>query len=231
VKSLTLLAAVLLTAATAVPGPPEGAMTDDLVRYVEARVEEFDDISTDRRELLGQLGSWVSNRSRAGGPTDLVFICTHNSRRSHMAQIWAQVAAAWYGVDGVTTYSGGTEATAFNPRAVAALARAGLEIEVVEPGDNPVYEVRYAESTPPIRAFSKVYSDPPNPTSDFCAVMTCSDADEACPLVLGADERITITYVDPKVSDGSDREATTYDERCAEIGREMLYAMSRVAGR
>lgn len=199
--------------------------------YVEARVAEIDDIPVARRELLDTLADWITRRLRAGEPADAVFICTHNSRRSHMAQIWAQVAASWYGVDGVTTYSGGTAATAFNPRAVAALTRAGLEIEVVEDGENPVYDVRFADVGPAVRAFSKEYADPPNPTSGFCAVMTCSDADEACPLVVGADERIAITYVDPKISDGTDREAAAYDERCAQIAREMLYALSRVAGR
>ena len=199
--------------------------------YVEARIAEVGDISADRRAPLDALADWIIRKARAREPADAVFICTHNSRRSHLAQVWAQVAAAWYGVDGVTTYSGGTEATAFNRRAMAALTRAGLEIQVVEPGLNPVYEVRYAESAPPIRAFSKVYSAPPNPTSDFCAVMTCSDADEACPVVVGADERIAIMYVDPKVSDGTDRETATYDERCAEIAREMLGARARAGGR
>lgn len=199
--------------------------------YVEARVAEADAVAVPRRTELDALAGWTARRVRAGAPSDIVFICTHNSRRSHLAQIWAQVAAVWHGVNGVATYSGGTVATAFEPRAVAALTRAGLEIDVVRPGDNPVYEVRYADTRPPVRAFSKVYSDPPNPTSDFCAVMTCSDADEACPVVVGADERIAITYVDPKLSNGTDREAATYDARCAEIAREMLYAMSRIAGR
>lgn len=199
--------------------------------YVEARVAELDTIPAARRALLETLAGWIAARIDARPPAELVFVCTHNSRRSHLAQIWAQVAAVRYAVDGVTTYSGGTEATAFNPRASAALARAGLDIEVIEAGDNPVYRVRFASEAPATRAFSKVYSDPPNPTSGFCAVMTCSDADEACPLVFGADERIALTYVDPKVSDGTDRETATYDARCAEIARQMLYAMSVVARR
>jgi len=199
--------------------------------YLAARDAEAGDIGADRRAPLDALADWISGKTRAGKPADVVFICTHNSRRSHLAQVWAQVAAAWRGVDGVTTYSGGTEATAFNPRAVAALTTAGLEIDVVEPGENPVYEVRYTATRPPIRAFSKVYSDPPNPTEGYCAVMTCSEADEACPVVVGADERIAVLYVDPKVSDGTERETATYDERCGQIAREMLYVMSRVAGR
>jgi hypothetical protein len=206
-------------------------MDPRLQAYLAARDVEAGDIAADRRAPLDALADWITAKIRAGEPADVVFICTHNSRRSHLAQVWAQVAAAWHGVDGVATYSGGTETTAFNPRAVAALTAAGLEIDVVDPGGNPVYEVRYAATRPPIRAFSKVYSDPPNPTEGYCAVMTCSDADEACPVVVGADERIAVLYVDPKISDGTERETATYDERCGQIAREMLCVMSLVAGR
>ena len=206
-------------------------MRNSLQVYVEERTAEFDRIPDDRRRRLGQLSDWISRRLLTGDRADVIFICTHNSRRSHLAQIWMRVAAAWYGVGGVATYSGGTETTAFNSRAVSALRRAGLVITVLEPGDNPVYGVRVDDAAPAVRAFSKVYRDPPNPTSGFCAVMTCSDADDACPVVAGADARIAITYVDPKISDGAEREAEVYDERCAEIAREMLEAMSRVAER
>ena len=46
-----------------------------------------------------------------------------------MAAIWARVAAYRAGFTEVETYSGGTEITAFNPRAVAALRRAGFRVE------------------------------------------------------------------------------------------------------
>jgi hypothetical protein len=132
-------------------------------------------------------------------------------------------------VDGVETYSGGTEATAFNPRAVAALQRAGFRIETSEPeAENPRYTVSITENGPTLEAFSKRYMDPPNPTAGFAAIMTCSDADEACPFVRGADFRIAVPYVDPKVSDGTPEEAATYDERSRQIATEMLYVFSRV---
>ena len=47
-------------------------------------------------------------------------------------------------------------------------------------------------------------------------------------MVLGAAERIAITYEDPKAFDGTDREAEAYDERCRQIAREMLYVFSLV---
>jgi hypothetical protein len=132
----------------------------------------------------------------------------------------------------VKTFSGGTEHTAFNPRAIAALERAGFAIrQTLAGGDNPRYQVRFVGDGPAVEAFSKVYSESPNPSREFCAIMTCSQADEACPVVDGAAERIALTYDDPKASDGTPEEAATYDERCAQIAREMLFALSMVGKR
>ena len=145
-----------------------------------------------------------------------------------MSQIWAQTAAHQFGVPRVETFSGGTEATAFNPRAVAALERAGFRIEMPVDDPNPVYRVRYHDSAPPMEAFSKMYDQPSNPTAGFCAVMTCSQADASCALVLGAAERIAIPYDDPKAFDGTDEENQRYDDVCRQIAREMLYLFSQV---
>ena len=162
-----------------------------------------------------------------GQTAELTFICTHNSRRSQMAQLWASAAAAQFGIDGVRAYSGGTEVTAFNPRAVAAMGRAGFVID--DPGgENPHYRVTHAAESPTMECFSKTYDDPVNPSTGFAAVMTCSDADASCPVVPGAELRARVQYDDPKSADGSPEEASTYDARCLQIATEMLYLFSRV---
>jgi protein-tyrosine phosphatase/arsenate reductase len=197
-------------------------------KRIKIAVGEFGSIDQQRREKLEQLSAYVRSQNKLGKPVKLTFICTHNSRRSHMCQIWAQTAAAYYGLPDVTCYSGGTACTAFNPRAVAAIERAGLRVEKTTEGENPIYHVRYSDNRPAITNFSKVYNYAPNPTKDFCAVMTCSSADKACPVVSGALLRVAVPFVDPKESDGTEREAATYDERCKQICREMLYLFSRV---
>jgi hypothetical protein len=199
-----------------------------LEAYVTKTLSEVDWIPEERRERLYGLARFVAVRSRSGQVAELTFICTHNSRRSHLSQLWAQTAAYYFGIERVATYSGGTEATAFNPRAVAAMERAGFAVETVSKGDNPVYGVRYTDDMEPMECFSKIYDQPPNPKHGFAAVMTCSDADAACPIVSGADQRIAIPFEDPKAFDGSDREAAKYDERCRQIAREMLFTFSRV---
>lgn len=179
---------------------------------------------------LHRVSQFVQQRRDDGLAARLIFICTHNSRRSQLAQVWAQTAAYLKGIGGVETYSGGTEATTFDSRAVAALERAGFSIEIRSAGDNPVYAVRYSDDAPAMECFSKTYDQPPNPAGGFCAVMTCSAADEACPVVLGAAERISLPYDDPKDTDGTPHERRTYDQRCRQIAREMLTAFSRLSG-
>ncbi len=203
----------------------------ELREFVAGRLGELEQIPQARRALLDVLVDLPGFSSDRHRPVRLVFICTHNSRRSYMAQLWALVAARHFSVPGVEATSGGTEATAFNPRAVAALRRAGFAIEFFSDGKNPVYEVWYEPEMEPIQAFSKIYDEPPNPKEGFAAIMTCSAADAACPVVFGADERIVIAYDDPKEADGTEQEAAVYDERCAQIAREMLYVFSEIARR
>jgi protein-tyrosine-phosphatase len=187
----------------------------------------MDAIPPDRKEQLDRVAAFVRSRRSTGDTARLVFICTHNSRRSQMGQLWATAAAAYYGVDRVEAFSGGLEVTAFNPRAIAAVERAGFQVTSPE-GDNPHVKVVYATDRPPLEAFSKKYGDPFNPKDNFAAVMTCSHADAACPLVLGASARISVQYDDPKSSDGTPEETATYDARSKQIATEMLFVFSRL---
>jgi len=206
-------------------------LVPELAASVGDRLGEIQGISGERRSILDDFADVIARRVRAGDPVRLTFICTHNSRRSHMSQLWAQAAASIFSVPGVETFSGGTEATAFNPRAAAALRRAGFIIEPFTDGKNPVYDVRFSPAMEPIQVFSKIYDAAPNPGGGYIAIMTCLSADAACPVVDGADERIAIPYDDPNAFDGAEDEAEIYDERCAQIAREMLYVFSEVARR
>lgn len=203
-------------------------MNEKLASYTGTLVEEFDKIPEDRKETLRELANFVKGEHENKRIAKLVFICTHNSRRSHFGQVWAKTAAYYYGVENVETYSGGTEATAFNPNAVNALKDAGFEIGVISAGKNPIYGVSFSDSAPESRAWSKKYDSDHNPDKDFCAVMTCSQADAECPFIPGASLRISLPYDDPKLFDGTDRKKEAYAERCRQIGREMMYLFSEV---
>jgi arsenate reductase len=197
--------------------------------FVKDVVAGLDSVPPARQALLNKTADYISGRLRADESANLIFICTHNSRRSHLAQVWCQVAASYYDVPDIKTFSGGTEATACNIRTVRSLRRSGLSVVASTIEKNPVYLIQFSEHTPPLAAFSKVYGHEANPQKEFAAMMCCGDADEKCPVVSGADRRFALHYEDPKVADDTAEEAERYDERSLQIAQEMFFLMSKVA--
>ena len=198
------------------------------MNYIREAIQNFDQIPRERQSTLKELAVFIRKKIDAEAGAKLLFICTHNSRRSHMSQLWARVAAHYYQIPHVQTFSGGTEATAFHPKAVAALQRAGLAIDKKTEGNNPRYQVRWDDHASEQEVFSKRYDDPVNPPAGFAAIMTCSQADEACPWVAGAALRVPLPYPDPKEADSTPEETARYDECSQQIATEMLYCFSQV---
>lgn len=189
---------------------------------------EINEISDDRKSVLKPLIDYLNDKIKTNNPIRLNFICTHNSRRSHLSQIWAQTMAAYYGVNNVSCYSGGTEATAMFPKVGETLRNQGFKIVKLSEEDNPVYSIKFSENEPAVIGFSKQFSDDFNPASEFAAIMTCSSADVGCPMVFGCDKRIAITYEDPKKSDGTPQQTEVYLNRSLQIATEMKYVFSRL---
>lgn len=204
--------------------------SQQLAAEIKAAIAAAKELPGDRQKLLLEAVEAIDQQLREDGRAQLIFICTANSRRSQLGQVWGKVAAAHYGLD-VETYSGGTEASACNPRTVATLQRAGLEVATESKGDNPRYAVRYKQVEPEIELYSKRFDDDPNPQSKFIAMFCCDDADDACPMVSGAIARVRLSYADPKSADGTDGEAAAYDERSRQIAAEMFFLMGEVAKR
>ena len=198
----------------------------NLNRYCASLPGEFSQIPEERKIVLQQISEYVSSKHRQRQRASLVVICTHNSRRSHLGQAWLQTAANYYGIEGVQTYSGGTEATAFHPNAVACLRRAGFSVEATDKGVNPVYRLSISDGMPGWLGYSKRFDDVANPRSNFCAILVCTDADQRCPVVSGADQRLSVPFHDPKAYDHTPQDSVQYDRSCRYIAREMAYAMS-----
>ncbi|WP_345988270.1 protein-tyrosine-phosphatase [Chryseobacterium sp. Chry.R1] len=186
------------------------------------------EITQERKVLLQPLTEFIQAKFNAGNPIHLNFICTHNSRRSHLSQVWAQAAADFFSIPKVTCYSGGTEETAVFPTVIETLKQQGFRILKIAENGNPVYSIRYNEESQPIIAFSKRYDSAFNPANSFAAIMTCSQADGGCPFIPGAEKRIPITFEDPKISDNTPEQSKVYDERSLEIGAEMWHVFSQV---
>jgi arsenate reductase len=185
-------------------------------------------ISEERKEILQPLIDYVSNRVAENASTSLNFICTHNSRRSHLGQIWAKTMAFHFQIKNVNCYSGGTETTALFPKVAETLLKQGFQIQKLSLEANPVYAVKYDENSLPIICFSKTFDDVFNPSLNFAAIMTCSSADEGCPFIAGAEVRLPIRYDDPKAFDGTELMDAKYAERSLEIASEMYYVFLQV---
>ncbi|MDX1363904.1 low molecular weight phosphatase family protein [Arenibacter latericius] len=174
--------------------------------------------------LINHLQSCISN----GEMINLNFICTHNSRRSHLAQIWGQAMAYHYNINNLYCYSGGTVATSIYPMVVKTLEDAGFEFTKLGGDENPIYAIKFAPNQPPVIGFSKAYNHNFNPNSKFTAIMTCSEANEACPIISGAENRIPLTYDDPKLFDDTPLQETKYHERSTQITTELCYVFSQL---
>ncbi|KGL64197.1 low molecular weight phosphatase family protein [Polaribacter sp. Hel1_85] len=185
-------------------------------------------ISDDRKSVLQPLINYIQEKVVAKKEVRINFICTHNSRRSHLSQIWAQTIANYLGLKNVVTYSGGTEATAMFPKVAETLSNTGFKILTISEGVNPVYAIKFDDNSHPIIGFSKKYDNEFNPSSEFAAILTCSSADVGCPFIAGAEKRIPITYEDPKLFDGTIQQAEKYQERSLQIATEMLYIFSEI---
>jgi len=188
----------------------------------------IDKITNERKEVLQPLIDFIIDKNNKGEKIRINFICTHNSRRSHLSQIWAQTIAAYLEVKNVACYSGGTEATALFPVVAETLTKSGFQIDTLSKETNPVYSIKYSTNEHPIIGFSKKLDDSFNPTSNFAAIMTCSNADVGCPIVVGAEKRIPITFEDPKAFDNTDQQAEKYNERSLQIATELLYVFNHV---
>lgn len=185
-------------------------------------------ISSERKAILQPLIDYIQSKNDANQDVKLNFICTHNSRRSHLSQIWAQTMAFYFGIENVQCFSGGTEATAMFSKVAETLANQGFSVEKLSVEPNPVYSIKFADNEHPVIGFSKFFDAEFNPKSGFAAIMTCSQADEGCPFIAGAEKRFPIRYEDPKVYDATNLQTEKYSERSIEIATEMKYVFSQL---
>lgn len=186
-------------------------------------------VSEERKTILQPLIDFIQQKVNNKQEININFICTHNSRRSHLSQIWAQVASAHFNIPNVNCYSGGTEETALFPKVVETLTEQGFNIFKIADTNNPVYAIKYRDNALPVIGFSKEYDSPFNPVSVFTAIMTCSQADGGCPFIAGAEKRIPITFEDPKISDNTPEQSQVYVERSLQIATEMFYVFSKIS--
>ena len=190
-------------------------MHSALAQYIEARTTEFGLVETDRRLRLDAIASYVRSKVRQQRAASLLFLGRHNSRRSHLAQVWAQTVAAWCEVGVVISYSAGVQPTRLAPAAVDALRRAGF---VVDLGQDPsTAKVSFRADAPPMICYAKDYEALQVPQRNWCAVSVDAGVAAGFPALDEAEERVVLPLEDPDD-----------DALCARVARDLLYAFTQV---
>lgn len=198
---------------------------------IESSIKELnlESITNERKTILYPLIDYIQSQVSENREIRMNFICTHNSRRSHLSQVWAQTMGNYFKIENLFCYSGGTEVTAFSPMITKTLQSSGFQISTIsKKRDNPIYSIKYGDNEPPIIGFSKKFEDDFNPKSKFVAIMTCSQADRGCPFIAGAEKRIPIPFEDPKVFDNTPQQVEKYHEISLQIATEMFYVFSQI---
>jgi inhibitor of KinA sporulation pathway (predicted exonuclease) len=224
-NSILLLSCIISLSFVNTPKPD---LNPKLLTYCKSLPSEFKKIDEERKADLNELANYISEQQKEKKAINLLFVCTSNSRRSHMAQVWSQIASIYYDVKMVSTFSGGTEQTKVNKNAIQALEKTGIQLQSNQQSENPIWTATIGDKINPMVLFSKKYTDSTNPTQNFGAIMVCTEADKACPIVDGADFRLGLPYQDPKAFDNSPQQIEKYDERCRQIAREMFYVFSQI---
>lgn len=174
-------------------------------------------VSKERHELLFTIANKITEEYEDREKINLNFICTHNSRRSQMAQVWSFFATEYFALKNIFTFSGGTEATAFHRNTVKTLQKVGFEFNVVDfSHQNPHYSISFKGSKKALLGFSKTFDDDMN-EYPYIAITTCDSADKNCPFIPDAIHRFHLPYTDPKVSD----ETPAKDKKYLEINQQI----------
>jgi protein-tyrosine-phosphatase len=193
-----------------------------LKKQIERLSKDLATISASRKKILDQIINAIKEKLKTEKPVQLMFVCTHNSRRSQFGQIWSILLADHYGVD-FEVYSGGTEVTKVYPAVIHVFQQLGVKLN---PSENQRYNLSVGGKNTPI--YSKRYDDHNNPKQDFIAIMTCSEARDNCPFISGCDLRIALPYEDPKEYDVSAKEKSAYENTSNQIARELIYVFEEV---
>jgi protein-tyrosine-phosphatase len=203
-------------------------MYTDLRNYAEQALKSSRDIPEERKKELDKVSRYITEKRKNHEPVNLLYVCTHNSRRSQFSQVWATIAAHYFGIHDVQAHSGGTEITYFHDSAIETLKRAGCRITKGSGNHNPPYRVLYSDTGKILECYSKKFNHKHLPKKNFAAILTCSDAEKLCPVVPGAELRIAIPYEDPKKGDGTSQQNQLYADCCRQVANEIFYTFSQL---
>lgn len=182
-------------------------------------------VAENRKIKLDQIVNAIATDLKKKNKAIVKFICTHNSRRSQLAEFMLDVLAREKKLR-IVALSAGTVATAFEPRMVKAIMAEGFELLEYGQKPNPLYIYRIEIDD--LYYYSKKYDDKLLDAGESTIVTVCSEAETDCPVIPGTGQRIHLPYDDPKAHDNTAKEAEAYESKVMEIGLEMNYVVEEV---
>jgi arsenate reductase len=184
-------------------------------------------ITGDRKQLLLKIAEAIAKEYVKEELVNLNFICTHNSRRSQLCQVWSFFAADFFNFN-INTFSGGIEVTAFHRNTIKTLQKTGFTFQLEDfCHQNPTYRIGFNGVNKTVLGFSKLYNDESN-LNPFMAITTCIDADINCPVVNGASYRFHLPFIDPKSSDGKNTQEEMYLNVNKDIAGQIYFLFASV---
>ena len=146
---------------------------------------------------------------------DIVFICTHNSRRSIFCEVWANILANKY-LKNINFYSAGTERTSIHNEVIKSFSRLGIKTK-----ENTI---QIGETS--IILKSKILKE--LKLDSFISIFTCGEAEESCPIDRRSQINIPLLFDDPKRYDGLKNERIEYDKTCSLIAKKLNFIIKRI---
>ena len=203
-----------------------GKLLPRLHHYLLKVEEDYPYLSAEKKSTLGSLANLVNNTLDAAPTASMIFVSQHNARRSILSEVWAHVAAYYYGISEVTAYSAGLAPTSFYPEIIKVLLDCGFEIDQDSIGPNPFYKVWYAPSAKPLRIFAKPVDSPENPGNHVITVANCAVDDHSEDILSDRPPLFPLHYPDISTAHSQEQEAVLCRDLCHEIANDMAYLFS-----
>ncbi|MBC8111544.1 MAG: hypothetical protein H7Y04_10830, partial [Verrucomicrobia bacterium] len=197
----------------------------EYVAEITSKLRDAGLIPSYRRLILHDIATYVINNFLENQFSNLLFVCTHNSRRSQLCQVWGQIAAFHYDLPLVKCFSGGLETENVSEKILQTLEHAGFHVDNPETQNvyNPQHKVYYSTEFDYISLFSKPYNDAGNPKNNFCTVMNCTPSGEKYQQIDGSKLNVSLIYQNPKDNDDKPDETQVYKQISYKVSLEMFY--------
>ena len=178
-----------------------------------SRIDSFNP-NQKRKKRLDNIASVINenlNKTRS-----IVFLCTHNSRRSQICEVWGKVFAEIYRKK-ININSAGAFKTVVHSQVYESIVKCGLVV------DNKK-EIFFDKKK--FKLNSKTIDS--LTMKNFIAVMTCSNAEKSCPNDPRSIRNIKMFFNDPRIYDETDKMSREYLNTTIYIAEELNYIFKNI---